>query len=74
MIRLRMLVAAMSLVGAGLLAVQAASRQSQEQERVTPISPPATPLPDESASAGVTKFSFVAYGDTRGRRDGAAIQ
>ncbi|MGC1907658.1 MAG: metallophosphoesterase [Candidatus Acidiferrum sp.] len=69
-----MLVAAMSLVGAGLLAVQAASRQSQEQERVTPISPPATPLPDESASAGVTKFSFVAYGDTRGRRDGAAIQ
>ena len=74
MIRLRLLVAAMSLVGAGLLAAQAASRQSQEQERVTPISPPATPLPDEPASVGVTKFSFIAYGDTRGRRDGVAIQ
>lgn len=32
---------------------------------VRPIAPPATPLPDEVASAGVTKFSFIAYGDTR---------
>jgi hypothetical protein len=32
---------------------------------VRPISPPATPLPNESASASVTKFSFIAYGDTR---------
>src|SRR5207253_119110 len=35
---------------------------------------PARPLPDETASAGVTKYSFIAYGDTRGRRDGIAIQ
>jgi hypothetical protein len=32
---------------------------------VKPIDPPATPLDAESASAGVTKFSFIAYGDTR---------
>lgn len=32
---------------------------------VRPIRPPGRPLPPESASAGVTRFSFVAYGDTR---------
>ena len=32
---------------------------------VRPIEPPATPLPDEAASAGVTRFAFAAYGDTR---------
>jgi hypothetical protein len=46
----------------------------QEQERVKPISPPSTPLPPEAQSRNVARFSFIAYGDTRGRRDGAAIQ
>src|SRR5690242_15005579 len=32
---------------------------------VKPIAPPRTPLPPEAASAQVTKFSFLAYGDTR---------
>src|SRR5262249_23455068 len=32
---------------------------------VRPIEPPAAPLPDEAASAGVTRFAFAAYGDTR---------
>jgi hypothetical protein len=32
---------------------------------VRPIPAPATPLPDEQASAGATRFSFIAYGDTR---------
>jgi hypothetical protein len=32
---------------------------------VRPIEPPATPLPSEAASAGVTRFSFIGYGDTR---------
>jgi len=32
---------------------------------VTPIAPPATPLAGEAASANVTRFSFLAYGDTR---------
>jgi hypothetical protein len=32
---------------------------------VRPIEPPAAPLPAEGASAAVTRFSFIAYGDTR---------
>ena len=36
---------------------------------VRPIEPPATRLPEERASAGVTRFSFVAYGDTRSGND-----
>ncbi len=47
---------------------------TQEAERVHPISPPAAPLPPESQSSGITRFSFIAYGDTRGRRDGVAVQ
>jgi hypothetical protein len=70
---LRMLVTTV-LVGVALLPAQAWPRQGQEQERVKAISPPTTPLPPEAASAGVTKYSFIAYGDTRGRRDGVAIQ
>jgi hypothetical protein len=41
---------------------------------VQAIAPPREPLPAESASAGVSRFSFVAYGDTRGRRDGTEVQ
>ena len=41
---------------------------------VTAIQPPRQPLPAEAATAGVTKFSFIAYGDTRGRRDGTNEQ
>src|SRR5882672_2891069 len=32
---------------------------------IHPIEPPARPLPAESESANVTKFSFIGYGDTR---------
>src|ERR1700742_3285416 len=46
----------------------------QDDERVTAISPPSDPLPAEDRSAGVTKFSFLAYGDTRGPHDGTTIQ
>lgn len=46
----------------------------QEQGRVNPIPPPSTRLPPEGQSAAVTRYSFMVYGDTRGRRDGVAIQ
>jgi hypothetical protein len=36
---------------------------------VRAIEPPATRLPEEPASAGITRFSFVAYGDTRSASD-----
>jgi 3',5'-cyclic AMP phosphodiesterase CpdA len=50
------------------------SATAQEPERVIAISPPASPLPPEAASRDVSQFSFIVYGDTRGRRDGIAIQ
>ena len=36
---------------------------------VRPIEAPATPLPPEAASANITRFSFIAYGDPRNRDD-----
>ena len=51
-----------------------ATRAEQETERVTAIKPPTKPLPPEAESRGITKFSFVVYGDTRGRRDGTEVQ
>jgi hypothetical protein len=47
---------------------------AQVPERVQAIAPPKVALPSEEQSNGITKFSFIVYGDTRGRRDGTAIQ
>jgi len=44
-----------------------------EPAAVRPLEAPKTPLPSESSSAGVTKFSFIAYGDSRGPNDATAI-
>lgn len=63
-----------SVYALGLFGGGTAVGQTPPQEHVEAIKPPATPLPDEAASRGVTKFSFVVYGDTRGRRDGVALQ
>ena len=43
-------------------------------ETVRAIAPPRNPLPQEADSAAVREFSFIVYGDTRGRRDGTAEQ
>lgn len=43
-------------------------------DTVRSIAKPRNPLPAEAASASVTRFSFIAYGDTRGRRDGVDEQ
>lgn len=47
-----------------------ASHQSVAATAARPIDPGHAVLPSEEASAGVTKFSFLAYGDTRGQDDG----
>jgi hypothetical protein len=47
------------------LAVAALVAQEQAAVTVTPIDAPSTPFPSEAASAGITKFSFLAYGDSR---------
>ena len=57
-----------------VIAALVTAARAQAPEQVRAIKPPAMPLPEESASRGVTKFSFLVYGDTRGRRDGTAIQ
>jgi hypothetical protein len=48
---------------------QPQSNQSSP-EQVRAISAPRNPIPEESASGDVKRFSFIVYGDTRGRRDG----
>jgi Calcineurin-like phosphoesterase len=40
---------------------------------VRAIEPPKTPLPSEADSAKITRFSFIAYGDTRGANDGVEM-
>jgi len=58
-----LLIFAVPLLAAVLAAQQPATDAAPVV--VKPIDPPANPLPSEEASAGVTKFSFVAYGDSR---------
>ena len=47
---------------------------AQEAERVKAIEPPHSPLSSEDQSRDVKRFSFLVYGDTRGRHDGTAVQ
>jgi len=47
---------------------------SAAADTVLAIAAPRSPLPGEAASAGVKRFSFIVYGDTRGRRDGVNEQ
>jgi hypothetical protein len=55
-----------ALVAAGCAAVAAQQPAPPPSwVAVKPIDPPATALPSEAASADVTRFSFLAYGDTR---------
>src|SRR2546422_4108204 len=58
------------MLAAGLRAEQA----NQAPLAVRAIAAAKRPLPLEDASAGVTKFSYIVYGDTRGRADGVELQ
>lgn len=51
-----------------------ASQPAPPPTPVRAILPPTSPLPPEEGSAGITRFSFIVYGDTRGRRDGTDVQ
>src|SRR5580704_5036119 len=65
------LVAVALALGLGIVGIVALGQQQPAPPppialaAVKPIDPPATPLATETASAGVTRFSFIAYGDTR---------
>jgi Calcineurin-like phosphoesterase len=62
----------------GVLLAGKAVIQPFAQEPTTdpprPIEPPAAAFPSEAASARVSRFSFIAYGDTRSPVDGRALQ
>lgn len=66
------LLVVMSLTVAAQTAQPAPVQQPTQpaDELVRAIKAPRTPLPTEEASADVKRFSFIVYGDTRGRRDG----
>jgi hypothetical protein len=51
-----------------------ASAQTTPPEQVRAVTAPRNPLPSEAASADAARFSFIVYGDTRGRRDGVQEQ
>ena len=70
----RVLLAIVLLLTSSPAALNLLSRAVQEAEHVAAIAPPTAPLPPEAASRDVKRFSFIAYGDTRGRRDGTALQ
>src|SRR5687767_4369059 len=58
-----------------LLVLAAPPVSAQQPDSVVrAIAPPRHPLPPEAASADSTRFSFIVYGDTRGRRDGVEVQ
>ena len=54
-----------AIVVAALLASSPRAQEAATLVAVEPIAPPSTPFPSEAASAGVTRFSFLAYGDSR---------
>lgn len=64
-----------ALVGV-LCAAHLSAQSSPGRDTVisAPTLAPRTPLPGEAATARVTRFSFIAYGDTRGRHDGSELQ
>jgi hypothetical protein len=43
-------------------------------DSIVPTLPPRALLPTEAQSSRITRFSFIAYGDTRGRHDGVELQ
>jgi hypothetical protein len=68
------MMAMLAVVAAGIGARHAAPQSVPQTPAapwiaVHPIDPPATPLPSEARSSAVTRFSFIAYGDTRSSGD-----
>jgi 3',5'-cyclic AMP phosphodiesterase CpdA len=64
----------LALALSAALPISAQVPQGAPTATVNAIRAPRAPLPPEAATASITKFSFIAYGDTRGRRDGVNEQ
>ena len=50
------------------------AQTTDARDSVRAIKPPAVAFPTEAATANVKKFSFISYGDTRGRHDGTVME
>ncbi len=72
--RVRRAIAAVSVAIATAIASAGAQQGTLPRDSLVPTLAPKVPLPAEAATANVTKFSFIAYGDTRGRHDGTELQ
>ncbi len=70
--RSRVLLATLAIISARVTIARA--QVSASVDSIVPSLPPRTPLAPESATAGITRFSLIAYGDTRGRHDGVDVQ
>jgi hypothetical protein len=75
----RVALAALPLVAAAAVATaqgapQRATAIPAPQPPIEAITGPRNPLPSEAATARVTKFSFIVYGDTRNSNDGVIPQ
>ncbi len=68
----RLFVLAWVVVFSAVLAAE--KKAATPPERVQSIKPAKEPLPAEKDSTSITNFSFIIYGDTRGRRDGKEVQ
>jgi hypothetical protein len=63
-----------ALVGLTVSAIAGVTAQIPAGDSIVPSLAPRTPLPSEASTSGVKRFSFIAYGDTRGRHDGVDLQ
>lgn len=63
-----------TVIPAILLVLLPIAAGAQQTPVVRAIVPPRNPLPPEAATRDSTHFSFIVYGDTRGRRDGQEVQ
>jgi hypothetical protein len=65
---------ALALVALLTPPTSALAQNAAPADSVPAILAPRTLIPPEAATAGVKRFSFIAYGDTRGRHDGVELQ
>ena len=63
-----------AVLGVTSTAAFAQTVPSGPDSNLVPLLPPVRALASEGATASLNRFSFIAYGDTRGRHDGVKLQ
>jgi len=65
---------ALALVALMVPLAPTSAQSATSADSVPAILAPRVAIPPEAATVGVKRFSFIAYGDTRGRHDGVELQ